>query len=537
MTIDHQFSRAKFLRLAAATAASTVVAACSSTTSTTTATQSAASSSAAATAAASTAAAPTTAATAATTAAAATKAAAATTQAAATTASTTAQATIANVTAAATASGKYKEAPMLASLVKAGSLPALAKRLPDVPYVVPHPWLTAGKFGGQMQMLCSDKSDWGTTHYLQESMYGHSILRWLQDGLAIGPGLAESFESNADQSTWTLHFRKGLKWSDGQPWSTADIMFWWNDEVGNKDIKDVPPDEAHSGKGTLMKMTAPDANTIVMAFDAPTPLTADRLAMWVKRGIGPRWMDPAHYMKQFHIKYTPSLDPKTWVTTFTEKQDFTKNPANPVMTGWMLKTYNKGQNSVWTRNPYYWVVDKAGNQLPYLDGVTMTNFQDPQVMRLNITQGKADYVHGGHAGLNLADVSIMKQAEPQSKVAVNFWDSGSGTASMYFFNYDYFDPKMRTLIRNPTFRKALSHAYNRANAQKVIYFNTGELTTGTMSPKALEFHATGGPAVYASWRDSALKYDPARSRAAFRLEPVTAAAPASFATAASSRPC
>ncbi|MGI8916850.1 MAG: ABC transporter substrate-binding protein [Chloroflexota bacterium] len=400
----------------------------------------------------------------------------------------------------------------MAALVKAGSLPALDQRLPAAPYVVPHPWLTAGKYGGQLQMVCSDKSDWGTTHYLQESMYGHSILRWLKDGLAVGPGLAESWESNTDTSQWTIHFRKGLKWSDGQPWTTADITFWWNDEVGNADLKIAPPDEARSGKGTLMKMTAPDDTTIVMAFDAPAPLTADRLAMWVNRGIGPIWMDPAHYLKPFHIKYTPTLDPKTWVQNFTDKQDFTKNPGAPTMTGWMLKSYTKGQNSVWTRNPYYWCVDKQGNQLPYIDTITMTNYQDPQVMRLNITQGKADYVHGGHTPLSLADVSILKQAQAQSNLAVDFWDSGSGTASMYFFNYDYIDPKMRTLIRNPVFRKAMSHAYNRTNAQKVVYFDTGDPTTGTLSPKALEYHVGDGPTVFASWRDSALKYDPAMAK-------------------------
>jgi peptide/nickel transport system substrate-binding protein len=496
VTNKHQFSRAQFLRLSAVAAASTVVAACSSTATTTSATQSASSTVAATTAAASTAA----------------SAAAASTSAASTqatsAASTAAQATIANVTAAATGIGKYQEAPMLAAMVKAGSLPPVEQRLPAVPYVVPHPWLTTGKYGGQIQTVCSDKSDWGTTHDLQESMYGHSILRWLRDGLAIGPGLAQSWESNADLSTWTLHFRTGLKWSDGQPWSTADIMFWWNDEVGNADLKIVPPDEAHSGKGTLMKMTAPDANTIVMAFDAPTPLTADRLAMWVKRGIGPIWMDPAHYMKQFHIKYNTKLDPKTWVANFTAKQDFTMTPGSPTMTGWMLKTYNKGQNSVWTRNPYYWCVDKAGNQLPYLDGVTITNFQDPQVMRLNITQGKADYVHGGFTPLTLADVSILKQAQPQSNVAVDLWDGGDGTGSAWFFNYDYYEPKMRALIRTPKFLQALSHAANRANIQKVVYFDTGELTTGTMSPKALEFHIDKGPQVYAGWRDSYLKYDP-----------------------------
>ena len=48
-----------------------------------------------------------------------------------------------------------------------------------------------------------------------ESQYGHSALRWIDDGLGIAPGMVEEWESNADASEWTLYFRKGLKWSDG----------------------------------------------------------------------------------------------------------------------------------------------------------------------------------------------------------------------------------------------------------------------------------------------------------------------------------
>ena len=403
---------------------------------------------------------------------------------------------------------KYKEAPMLADLVKAGKLPPVDQRLPDKPYVVPHPWLSVGKYGGQLLMACSDNSGWGVARYIQESMYGHSLLRWLKDGLEIGPGLVESWETNKDLSEFTLHFRKGLKWSDGQPWSVDDILFWWEDEVQTPDLKELPPDEARSGKGTLFKMTKVDDTTLKLTYDAPTPLTIDRLAMWVKRGIGPRWMDPKHYLQQFHPKYNPSVDKTKWTTDFLDKREFAKNPDCPTMTGWMLKQYTPGQISVWTRNPFYWCVDKEGNQLPYIDGITQTNVQDPQVLRLQYAQGKVDYVHGNFTPLTLADVSTLKQAQAQSKLDVRFWDGGDGTGSAWFFSYDYFEPKMRKLIREPKFRQALSIAVNRDKIQKAVYYDTGEKTTGTMSPKALEFHVEGGQEVYQSWRDSYLKYDP-----------------------------
>jgi peptide/nickel transport system substrate-binding protein len=417
-------------------------------------------------------------------------------------------AAIATATEAKVNTSKFNEAPMLADLVKAGKLPPVDQRLPAKPYVIPHAWVKPGTYGGQLQMICTDPGDWGTGHYLAESMYGHSPLRWLKDGLAIGPGLAESWETNTDLSTWTFHFRQGLKWSDGQPWSVDDILFWWEDEVQTPELKETPPDEAHSGKGTLMQMKKVDDNTLQFIFDAPTPLTADRLAMWVNREIGPRWMDPKHYLQQFHPKYNPSVDKTKWTDDFIVKRNFAQNPDSPTMTGWMLTQYNKGQSSIWARNPYYWCVDSAGNQLPFIDGITFTNVQDAEVLKLRITNGQVDYVHGGHTPLSLGDVATLKAGEAKGNYSTFFWDSGSGTASMYFFNYDYFEPKMRELIRNPKFRQAMSYAYNRANAQKTVYFNTGELTTGTLSPKALEYNVEGGKEVFASWRDAYNKYDP-----------------------------
>ncbi len=399
----------------------------------------------------------------------------------------------------------FRQAPMLDGVQ---GLPPVEERLPKNPYVVPHPWLTPGKYGGKLFM--SFDNEWGVTHFIQESMYGHSLLRWLKDSQEIGPGLVESWESNDDASEWTLHFREGLKWSDGEPWTTADIMFWWEDMVLNDQHPATPPDEARSGKGTPMKLQAPDELTLVMSFDAPAPLTADRLACFVNRGIGPDWMQPKHYMQQFHPKYNSELrGNKDWMQKFDEKKDFAINPECPTLTGWRLKSQNEGVNSVWERNPYYWCVDKEGNQLPYIDGIQVSYVQNPQVHKLRIMQGEDDYVHGGYTGLFLSDISPLRRAQPRSKMRLDLWDAGDGSGSLVFFNQDYHEPKMRALIRNPKFRQALSHAYNRERVRKVVYYNLGELTTGTLSPKAIEYRVNEqGKQVYQQWRDSYIKYDP-----------------------------
>jgi peptide/nickel transport system substrate-binding protein len=425
------------------------------------------------------------------------------------------KAPVGSETKALTPPAKFREAPMLTKLVEAGTLPPVEQRLPTKPYVVPHRWVKAGNYGGWLRMSTPDTANGQIRQY----MYGHSPLRWLNDGMDIGPGLVESWESNDDASQWTLHFREGLRWSDGKPWTTADIMFWWEDLVLNEAHSAVPPDEMRSGKGTLAKVTASDDFTLVLDYDAPAPLTADRLAMWVKGGNGdngPIWMLPKHFAQQFHPKYNPKVG-ENWATAggpFELNTDFARNPRCPTMTGWRLTAYREGQFLQWERNPYYWCVDREGGQLPYVDRLVMNAVKDPEVGKLQLQQGKFDYVHGPYASLSLADVSGLKSTSARSGMNVYLWDGGDGTGPTgFFFNYDYKDPAMRALIREPRFRQALSLAFNRAEVQKSVHFGTGELTTGTMSPKAIEYHVNAeGRKVYQQWRDSFVGPDPEQAK-------------------------
>ena len=190
-----------------------------------------------------------------------------------------------------------------------------------------------------------------------------------------------------------------------------------------------PPDEARSGTGTLMTLNAPDDYTFEMVFDAPAPLTADRLAMWVNMFIGPAWVMPRHYMEQFN----PVLNPDKYKDWEEHQRKFNhNNPDCPRLTGWKLDVFEEGVRAVWSRNPYYWAVDKEGNQLPYIDQIIVTAVKDKEIEKLAYTEGRADHAH--FHGQGLADVQSLRDAESKSQLEVRFWDSGSGTGSLYFFN-------------------------------------------------------------------------------------------------------
>lgn len=401
----------------------------------------------------------------------------------------------------------FKESPRLAPLVEQGNLPPVEERLPKTPYVVPHKWVQPGKYGGNARMLANDA--WGMSHFMTiVHMYGSSLLRLLDDGMTVGPGLVESWETNENGSEYTLNFREGLKWSDGKPFTTADVMYWWEDMVENEEHPTSLPEVMRSGTGTAAKLRAVDDTTLMISFDAPAPLVPVRL------GFPDQYMQPKHYLQQFHPTYNPRLKgKKDWVEEHDSKADRALNPDIPVMTGWKLARYREGREAVFERNPYYWCVNRNGDQLPYLDTVTWGMVQNPEVLKLRYTSGDADYAQSNLLPLWLSDIGQFRRTQARSQMEVRFWDSGSGTGSIFFLNYDYAEPKMRALIRDPRFRKAISHAFNRQRVLQSVYFNQGELTTGTYSPKAIEYNISEqGKSTYTAWRDSAIKYDPERAK-------------------------
>jgi len=402
------------------------------------------------------------------------------------------------------ATSKYKEAPILADLVKAGTLPPVDQRMPKNPLVL-SPVDEIGKYGGRWRTFW--KGGW--VGFFQESQYGHSPLRWIDDGLGVAPGTVEAWETNADNTVWTLHFREGLKWSDGQPCGPDDVIWWWDNVTvkGDASFPDSIPDFGQDSTGKLVEFKKVDDVTLTMTYATPSPLTAKRLAMWVNANIGPRWIIPAHYAKQFHPKFSSEPDFKNFQT----KCETWTNPDMPSLNAWVVTKYDAGKTLTADRNPYYYAVDTEGNQLPYIDGQDWINVQDAQVELLQVRQGSVDHVH--FHDFTLADISTLKDNAAAGGYEVYLWDSGSGTAMMYFWNHDAKDEKIRNLYRTPAFKQAMSLALDRATIQKVVYYNTGILTTGTMSPKAFEFNFnTEAQDYFKKARDAYSAYDPEKAK-------------------------
>jgi peptide/nickel transport system substrate-binding protein len=395
-----------------------------------------------------------------------------------------------------------QQAPALAAKVAVGELPPLVERLPKVPLTLA-PLNKVGSYGGRLRFSHAYMG-----YFTSECMYGHSPLRWIDDTLGIAPGICDAWGTDAENKTWTLHLREGLRWSDGQPCTTADVLFWWQDMVLDLDCPEQPPDFGRAG-GELAEFSALDEETLQIKYSEPAPLTAKRLAMWVNGDIGPRWIAPAHFLKQFHPRYNSAY---TNFETFNARCSASLNPEMPSLNPWVLTSYMTDVACTWERNLYYYAVDILGDQLPYIDGIDETSHSDRQMAMLKIMQGAVDFTLFTYE-FTPADIAPLKDAEEKGNYEVRLYDNGSGTGQMYMWNYDSQEDKRRELYRNSKFKQAMSFAIDRPTIQRVVYYQTGMLTGGTLSPKAIEFNLNAAArAHYLKFRDLYAAYDPEKAK-------------------------
>jgi len=394
---------------------------------------------------------------------------------------------------------EVNEAPVLHEKVLAGELPPLEERLPAEPRVL-ETFDDVGTYGGTWHRFDT------SFYYIGIAQYGHSPIWWVKDGLEKEPGLAKSWEANADKTEWTFYFREGTKWSDGVPFSVDDIIFWYEDLALNQEHSEQVPAWLKAG-GEVAELEKIDDYTIKFKFAAPSPLFEDHMSMWPKGPFYPNeaLLAPKHYLTQFHPDYSDEYDN---FEMFDEMWLWRNNADCPVLNPWMPIEVEPGVRMVLERNPYYYVVDQAGNQLPYIDRVEITKIEDLETSMLKVMGGETEICGRPCKYQPLKNMSTFRQNEVAGGYRTELWDGGSGSIPVWLPNWNHSDPEKQEVFRTTQFRRALSHAVDREKIQKTIYYGTGELTTGTFSPKAIEYHSTErGRDLYQQWRDLAVAFD------------------------------
>jgi len=361
----------------------------------------------------------------------------------------------------------YREAPMLADMVQSGALPPIEERLPEEPLVVP-PIEEIGQHGGTWRRAFRGVSDfhaYGRLNY-------EPMLRWPRDPAdPVQPGIAKSWEFSEDGTSITLHLRKGMKWSDGHPFTVDDILFWWEDIETDTELS-IAPHTEYVMDGVPMEVVKIDDYTVRFDFVAPNGLILRMLAFH-----GNQWplsferfgcFAPKHYLTQFHPRHNPDAD----YALFNEKAD-DFNTERPALTPWPISEWGPGATRLMAaRNPYYWKVDPEGQQLPYIDELRLDLVEDSEVINLKAMNGEIDMQT---RGLDIKKYSLFKENEAKHDYRTFLWQPGAGSHLVYFFNQSYTtDPVLQEIFQNKDFRIAMSHAIDRATINEVSYLGLAE---------------------------------------------------------------
>ena len=361
------------------------------------------------------------------------------------------------------------EAPMLAALVASGDLPPLEERLPKNPMVVPVTE-SIGQYGGTWRSGLLGQAD---APWVRRTMAYEPMMRWTPDLTTTIPNVAASVDHNDEGTEFTFSLREGMRWSDGEPLTADDVMFWYDHYIMNDELVPVKPLWMRPGGevGTVEKV---DDYTVKFSFSAPHGLFL--------RQLGSQYpYEPTHYLQQFHQEFDPDnvaakvdeMGMTDWVALFGNQRSFMNNVDLPVVYGWVTTTpASSATQLVAERNPYYWKVDPEGHQLPYIDKLVYPIVESVEVQVLKALAGEVD----------MQDRHI---ATPANKAA--FFD-GKEAGDYDFFTVDYAwetpvsiglnlahpDEALREVFLQKDFRIALSIGMNRQEIIDILYVGDGE---------------------------------------------------------------
>jgi peptide/nickel transport system substrate-binding protein len=377
----------------------------------------------------------------------------------------------------------FKEAPELAALVRQGQLPKVEDRIGQHPIVV-QPVHGIGRYGGTLRR--------GVTGGVAGDRTGHktltgppSLLFFDLEWKNVIPNIARAYEVSADGKVVTLQLRRGMKWSDGEPFTADDILFWFEDIYNNEQIhpgdsQDLLIDgkrvTIEKGDQYTVRYVSPEPNSLILQLLA-TP--SSDLGAASRQELGRGGYVPKHYLQKFHAKYVGegaanklAADAKFngWVAHIKALMQWKANPDIPVIFPWRPKTAASHPTSwVLERNPYSIWVDTEGNQLPYIGTVQHTVTDSTEVMTLRATGGEYDFQEVVFTVTQLPAL-INAQQQGSYKVSLDPEEVGIGIAINLAYEED---PEIGALLGNVDFRRAISMGIDRAAINEAIFLGTG----------------------------------------------------------------
>ncbi|MVT00701.1 ABC transporter substrate-binding protein [Devosia sp. L53-10-65] len=380
------------------------------------------------------------------------------------------------IVAAAGPSWAQQQAPMLDALVESGELPPVEERLPANPLVV-EPVESIGTYGGTWRSALRGGLD---NAWIARTVAYDGLVRYNREWDEIIPNLAESWEVSEDSRTYTFKLREGLKWNNGTPFTSADIAF----------AVELMSEPSY-GAGTFIKnpnnpvtVEVIDETTFSFVFENPNGLIMDDLAS--VNGFTVVSLNK-EYCSQFYPKYNPDAEAnaqaagfQTWELHMQDRCSWATetirwaNPDLPMMNPWMIEEPLTGDatRTTFVRNPYYWKVDTEGNQLPYIDRLSMRVSDSLEEITLMALNGEIDFQDRHIATVANQPLFFDGQEAGDYRLGANV-PSTSNTLVLQF-NMNHVDEKRRELFQNKDFRIGVSHLLDRQEIIDVVFTGQGE---------------------------------------------------------------
>ncbi len=378
-----------------------------------------------------------------------------------------------------TAQADRQETPFFKQEVASGQLPKVDDRLPRDPDLAE--FETIGSPGGELRMLMSGPKD---TRMMV--VYGYARLVGYTPALRLEPDILKSVDVQGGR-IFTLHLRDGHKWSDGHPFTSEDFRYWFEDVAQNSKLSPSGLPVSMMVQGEAPRFEVLDETTIRYTWTRPNPLFLPDLA-----GPDPLYIYcPSHYLKQFHEKYADKAtlealvkkqNQRNWAALHARMDAMyhNDNPDLPSLEPWILKTKPPAERFIFERNPYYYRVDEAGHQLPYIDRVIMS-IADSKIIPAKTGAGESDLQA---RYLRFDNYTFLKESEERNKYKVRLWRTGPGSQLTLYPNLNVNDEIWRALLRDLRFRRALSLAVNRHEINQAIYFGLAIEGQNTVLPQS-----------------------------------------------------
>ncbi|MDE0362696.1 MAG: ABC transporter substrate-binding protein [Rhodospirillaceae bacterium] len=385
----------------------------------------------------------------------------------------------------------FNESPTLAELVAAGRLDPVGERIGHDPIVI-EPLHGIGRYGGTLRRAFVGPGDqWGLVRMASGP---DSFLHWDKDWRAVRPNIARDFRFSDDYRVLTLSLRRGMRWSDGAPFTADDVLFWYRDLYLDRRIVAAPSASMLLDNRDVLIEKLDD---FTVRFVAPQPyeVLAELLASSTDLGglsfygrFGMGGYAPQHYLSQFHPKYRSESEVSAvareqgfanWSIYLRNRNDWSLNPELPVLSPWRLAEPINSRRCRLERNPYSVWVDSAGNQLPYIDSIRNILCANADAVSFKAVAGQLDFQN---RHLKIEQLPFLLSNRRRSGYNV-YLDPNEGTDLGLRVNLSYrADAEIGGWLGNPDFRRALSLGVDRQEINETLMLGLGRPSASVPAP-------------------------------------------------------